>query len=100
MDEVTISILSSNEVPSGNEIVLRCSVKEGTGPITFKFYKENDDRPFHETTLNDTQAFWVEKQASKKQEGQYYCTASNRASHSSSPRSNSLTVRGESRPHQ
>uniref|UniRef100_A0A8C2MLY9 Platelet endothelial cell adhesion molecule n=1 Tax=Cricetulus griseus TaxID=10029 RepID=A0A8C2MLY9_CRIGR len=93
VDEVTISILSSNEVPSGNEIVLRCSVKEGTGPITFKFYKENDDRPFHETTLNDTQAFWVEKQASKKQEGQYYCTASNRASHSSSPRSNSLTVR-------
>ncbi|XP_051035219.1 platelet endothelial cell adhesion molecule isoform X2 [Phodopus roborovskii] len=93
VDEVTISILSSNEVQSGDEIVLRCSVKEGTGPITFKFYKEKDDRPFHETILNDTQAFWIEKQASKKQEGQYYCTASNRASFTTSPQSSILTVR-------
>ncbi|XP_040605888.1 platelet endothelial cell adhesion molecule isoform X3 [Mesocricetus auratus] len=93
VDDVMISILSSNEVRSGDEIVLRCSVKEGTGPITFKFYKENDGRPFHETVLNDTQAFWIEKQASKKQEGQYYCTASNRASLLSSPRSSTLTVR-------
>ncbi|XP_028721031.1 platelet endothelial cell adhesion molecule isoform X2 [Peromyscus leucopus] len=92
--EVTISILSSNEVQSGDDMVLRCSVKEGTGPITFKFFKENEDRPFHEIILNATQAFWIGKQASKEQEGQYYCTASNRASLTlASPRSSSLTVR-------
>lgn len=96
-----ISILSSNEVQSGSEMVLRCSVKEGTGPITFRFYKEGEDRPFHENILNDTQAFWYKKQASKEQEGQYYCTASNRASLvRNSPRSSMLTVRGESRPRQ
>ncbi|XP_036051816.1 platelet endothelial cell adhesion molecule isoform X1 [Onychomys torridus] len=94
VDEVTISILSSNEVQSGDDMVLRCSVKEGTGPITFKFYKEKEDRPFHEIILNATQAFWIGKQASKEQEGQYYCTASNRASLTlASPRSGTLTVR-------
>lgn len=97
MNEVTLSILSSTEVQSGDEMVLRCSVKEGTGPITFQFYKEKDSRPFHETILNETQAFWIEKQASKKQEGRYYCMASNRANFATS---DTLTVRGESRPHQ
>ena len=62
-----ISILSSNEVQSGSEMVLRCSVKEGTSPITFQFYKEKEDRPFHQAVVNDTQAFWHNKQASKKQ---------------------------------
>lgn len=90
VNEVTLSILSSNEVQSGDEMVLRCSVKEGTGPITFKFYKEKENRPFHETILNETQAFWIEKQASKKQEGHYYCMASNRASFATS---SSLMVR-------
>ncbi|XP_034363698.1 platelet endothelial cell adhesion molecule isoform X2 [Arvicanthis niloticus] len=94
VDEVMISILSSNEVQSGSEMVLRCSVKEGTGPITFQFYKEKENRPFHEDTVNDTQAFWFNKQASKEQEGQYYCTASNRASlMRTSQRSSTLTIR-------
>ncbi|XP_052052351.1 platelet endothelial cell adhesion molecule isoform X4 [Apodemus sylvaticus] len=94
VDEVTISILSSNEVQSGSEMVLLCSVKEGTGPITFQFYKEKEDRPFHQDIVNSTQAFWFNKQTSKDQEGQYYCTASNRASlRRLSLRSSTLTVR-------
>lgn len=81
---------------SGTDIVLRCSVNEGTGPITYKFYKENGDRPFFQVTANDTQAFWRKQQASKEQEGQYYCTASNRASFAMrGSQSNTLTVRGE-----
>lgn len=94
VDEVMISILSSNEVQSGSEMVLRCSVKDGTGPITFQFYKEEEDRPFHQEVVNSTQAFWHNKQVSKKQEGQYYCTATNRASiMRTSLRSNILTVK-------
>lgn len=93
VDEVTISILSGNDVQSGDEMVLRCSVKEGTGPVTFQFYKEKEGRPFHEETVNDTQVFWHHEQASKEQEGQYYCTASNRASIVTSLRSGPLTVR-------
>lgn len=94
VDEVTISILSKNEIFSGDEMALLCSVKEGTGPITFQFYKEKEDRPFHNDIVNGTQAFWHNKQTSKEQEGQYYCTASNRASlMRTSLRSNTLTVR-------
>lgn len=93
VDEVTISILSGNDVQSGNEMVLRCSVKEGTGPVTFQFYKEKEGRPFHEETVNDTQVFWHHEQTSKEQEGQYYCTASNRASMVTSLRSSPITVR-------
>lgn len=93
VDEVTISILSGNDVQSGDEMVLRCSVKEGTGPVTFQFYKEKEGRPFHEETVNDTQVFWHHEQASKEQEGQYYCKAYNRASIVTSLRSGPLTVR-------
>uniref|UniRef100_A0ABK0M4S8 Platelet endothelial cell adhesion molecule n=1 Tax=Rattus norvegicus TaxID=10116 RepID=A0ABK0M4S8_RAT len=93
VDEVTISILSGNDVQSGDEMVLRCSVKEGTGPVTFQFYKEKEGRPFHEETVNDTQVFWHHEQTSKEQEGQYYCTAFNRASIVTSLRSGPLTVR-------
>lgn len=94
VDEVTISILSSNEVRSGDEMVLLCSVKEGSFPIMYTFYKEKEDKPFYQIILNSTQAFWHKQQITKEQEGQYYCMASNRAVLTrSSPRSSTLTVR-------
>lgn len=98
MDEVKLSILLNEEVESGKPIVLRCSVNEGSSPITYKFYKEKEGKPFYQVTLNDTHAIWHKPKASKEQEGQYYCTASNRASLSKNVlQSNTLTVRGESR---
>ncbi|XP_073901540.1 platelet endothelial cell adhesion molecule isoform X4 [Castor canadensis] len=94
VDQVKISILSSEEVESGEEIVLRCYVDEGTGPITYSFYKEKEKSPFYQSISNETQAFWHKEQASKKEEGQYYCTASNRASLTQkSTQSNTLTVK-------
>ncbi|XP_048221467.1 platelet endothelial cell adhesion molecule isoform X3 [Perognathus longimembris pacificus] len=94
VDHVRLSILKSEEVESGKEMVLRCSVDEGTGPITYRFYKEKENIPFHQIISNETQAFWRKAQASKEQEGQFYCTASNRASLApKSPQSNTLTVR-------
>ncbi|EPY86433.1 platelet endothelial cell adhesion molecule [Camelus ferus] len=94
VDEVKLSILLHDEVESGKAVVLRCSVNEGSGPITYKFYKEKEGKPFYQTTLNDTQAIWHKAKASKEQEGQYYCTASNRANLSKNVlQSNILTVR-------
>ncbi|VCW50021.1 unnamed protein product [Gulo gulo] len=94
VDEVKLSILLKEDVESGKAVVLRCSVNEASGPITFRFYREKETRPFHETTLNDTQAIWHNSKASKEHEGRYYCTASNRANRvKSSPQSNILTVR-------
>nr|XP_036852729.1 platelet endothelial cell adhesion molecule isoform X1 [Manis javanica]XP_036852731.1 platelet endothelial cell adhesion molecule isoform X2 [Manis javanica]XP_036852732.1 platelet endothelial cell adhesion molecule isoform X3 [Manis javanica] len=94
VDEVTISIFLSEMVESGESFVLQCSVNEGSGPITYRFYREKEGRPFYQITLNDTQAMWHKQHASKEQEGQYYCTASNRANPAKNmPRSNVLTVR-------
>ncbi|XP_028355044.1 platelet endothelial cell adhesion molecule isoform X2 [Physeter macrocephalus] len=99
VDEVKLSILLNEEVESGKPIVLRCSVNEGSSPITYKFYKEKEGKPFHQVTLNDTQAIWHKPKASKEQEGQYYCTASNRANLSKNVlQSNTLTVRAKQMP--
>lgn len=94
VNDVKISILEHNEVESGSQIVLHCTVKEGTGPILFKFYREKENKPFYETVENTTYAVWYKENVGKEQEGQYYCTASNRATVSKfSPRSSSLAVR-------
>ncbi|XP_016060076.1 PREDICTED: platelet endothelial cell adhesion molecule isoform X1 [Miniopterus natalensis] len=92
--EVKLSILNKKKVESGKELVLRCFVNEASGPITYKFYKEKEAKPFHEITSNDTQAFWYKTQASVEEEGQYYCTAANRANPAKNiPQSNVLAVR-------
>ncbi|XP_046283663.1 platelet endothelial cell adhesion molecule isoform X2 [Marmota monax] len=94
VNEVRLSILASQEVESGEEIVLLCAVAEGTGPITYKFYKEMEDKPFYQIVTNETNAYWRKTKVSKEQEGQYYCTASNRASpQRNSPQSNTVAVR-------
>ncbi|KAM9749005.1 platelet endothelial cell adhesion molecule isoform 3-T3 [Dama dama] len=94
VDEAQLSILLKEEVESGKPLVLRCSVKEGSGPITYKFYKGKETKPFYQETSNATQVLWHVPMASKEHEGQYYCTASNRANLSKhvSP-SNTLNVR-------
>ncbi|XP_053766700.1 platelet endothelial cell adhesion molecule isoform X4 [Desmodus rotundus] len=94
VDKVNISVLNDKTVESGKELVLRCFTNKASGPITFKFYREKEVRPFYETISNDTQAFWHKTQASMEQDGQYYCTASNRANPAKTVlRSNVLTVR-------
>ncbi|KAM5310466.1 platelet endothelial cell adhesion molecule isoform 2-T2 [Glossophaga mutica] len=94
VDKVSISILSDKTVESGKELVLRCYTNQASGPITYKFYREKEVRPFYETTSNNTQAIWHKTQVSMEQDGQYYCTASNRANLPQTVlQSNVLTVR-------
>ncbi|XP_021569266.1 platelet endothelial cell adhesion molecule [Carlito syrichta] len=93
VDQVQLSILRS-EVASGEDLVLRCFVNRASRPITYRFHREGAAGPFHQVTLNDTQAFWHKPQASKEQAGEYYCTAFNRANIARSvPQSKTLTVR-------
>lgn len=97
VDEVKLTILLNEEVESGKEVVLRCSVNDASGPITYRFYREKEGSPFYQIISNDTYAIWHKEKASKEHEGQYYCTAFNRANLvKSNPQSNILTVRGES----
>ncbi|KAM8773988.1 platelet endothelial cell adhesion molecule isoform 2-T3 [Rhynchonycteris naso] len=94
VNKVELSVLSKEVVESGKELVLRCSVNKASTPITYKFYREKEVRPFYEVVLNETQGFWLKTQASMEQEGQYYCTASNRANFAKNiPQSNVLAVR-------
>ncbi|XP_042773064.1 platelet endothelial cell adhesion molecule isoform X2 [Panthera leo] len=94
VDEVKLTILLNEEVESGKEVVLRCSVNDASGPITYRFYREKEGSPFYQIISNDTYAMWHKEKASKEHEGQYYCTAFNRANLvKSNPQSNILTVR-------
>ncbi|XP_055431485.1 platelet endothelial cell adhesion molecule isoform X2 [Bubalus kerabau] len=93
VDEAQLIILKK-EVEPGESIELYCSVNEGSIPITYKFYKEKESKPFYQDTINATKIIWHETTASKEHEGQYYCTASNRANLSKHViQSNTLTVR-------
>ncbi|KAM5273367.1 platelet endothelial cell adhesion molecule [Ctenodactylus gundi] len=92
--QVSLAILGGEEVESGKEMVLRCFVSEGTGPITYQFYKDKENKPFYQTTSNKTETFWHKQQSSSEQQGLYRCTASNRASiPRGSVQSNALAVR-------
>lgn len=94
VEEVKLSILQNKMVESGKDIVLLCSVNKASGPITYKFYRDKEVKPFHQNISNETQVIWLKTQASKEHEGQYYCTASNRANPAKNvPRSSTLTVR-------
>ncbi|KAM5213362.1 platelet endothelial cell adhesion molecule isoform 2-T3 [Hipposideros larvatus] len=93
VEDVKLSILQNKMVESGKDIVLLCSVNKASGPITYKFYKGKEVKPFYQYISNETQVIWLKSQASKEHEGQYYCTASNRATSAKNvPRSSTLTV--------
>ncbi|XP_037663890.1 platelet endothelial cell adhesion molecule isoform X2 [Choloepus didactylus] len=94
VDEVQLSIMLGEEVESGKPVVLQCTVKEGSPPISYSFYRANAGKPFYQVTSNYTQEIWHKEEASKEEEGQYYCKASNRANLGRRvPQSNILTVR-------
>ncbi|XP_070250971.1 platelet endothelial cell adhesion molecule isoform X5 [Myotis yumanensis] len=97
--EVNLAILNNKQVESGDDLVLRCFVNKASGPITYKFYREEDVRPFHVKISNETQAMWYKSPAGTEQGGQYYCTASNRANAAKNiPQSNLLTVKAKQMP--
>ncbi|XP_036195859.1 platelet endothelial cell adhesion molecule isoform X5 [Myotis myotis] len=97
--EVKLAILNNKQVESGDDLVLRCFVNKASGPITYKFYREEDVRPFYVKISNETQAMWYKSPAGTEQGGQYYCTASNRANPAKNiPKSNLLTVRAKQMP--
>lgn len=92
--EVKLTILNNKQVESGDDLVLRCFVNKASGPITYKFYREEDVRPFYVKISNETQAMWYKSPAGTEQGGRYYCTASNRANRAKNiPQSSLLTVR-------
>ncbi|XP_053816453.1 platelet endothelial cell adhesion molecule isoform X8 [Vidua chalybeata] len=69
------------EVEVGSDTAFLCSVKEGSWPIDFKFFKKTDHEVLlHEVREYSDRAIWHKKTMKRKDTGTYYCMASNRAS--------------------
>ncbi|XP_058708693.1 platelet endothelial cell adhesion molecule isoform X6 [Poecile atricapillus] len=69
------------EVEVGSDTAFLCSVKEGSLPIDFKFFKKTDREVLlHEVREYSDRTIWHKKTMKRRDTGTYYCMASNRAS--------------------
>ncbi|KAL7860281.1 hypothetical protein AOLI_G00166300 [Acnodon oligacanthus] len=73
--------LSSEDhtVTEGKNVTLFCSVKEGTVPVTFGWYRKGTTQPLFTTRLSGTKGEHVVWSISREHRGTYYCEASNDA---------------------
>ncbi|NXQ20761.1 PECA1 protein, partial [Peucedramus taeniatus] len=79
------------EVEVGSDTAFLCSVKEGSWPIVFKFFKKNDHEVLlHEAKEYSDRTIWHKKTMKRRDTGTYYCMASNRAS--ADVRSHPITI--------
>ncbi|NXX91300.1 PECA1 protein, partial [Centropus bengalensis] len=70
----------NGEVQDGSGTAFLCTVKEGSWPIHFKFFRKTDhDVLLYEKTENADRVLWHKKGMRKQDTGTYYCVASNRA---------------------
>ncbi|NWS12156.1 PECA1 protein, partial [Pachyramphus minor] len=78
--DASLGSVPYGEVEDGSETAFLCSVKEGSWPILFRFFKKTD----HEVLLFEKvehadRAMWHKKTMKRQDTGSYYCVASNRA---------------------
>ncbi|NWI83666.1 PECA1 protein, partial [Dryoscopus gambensis] len=79
--DASLGSLPYGEVEVGSDTAFLCSVKEGSWPIDFKFFKKTDHEVLlHEVRVNSDKTIWHKKTMKRKDTGTYYCMASNRAS--------------------
>ncbi|XP_054249665.1 platelet endothelial cell adhesion molecule isoform X2 [Indicator indicator] len=68
------------EVEDGSETTFLCSVKEGSWPIHFRFFRKSDHEVLmFEKSENADRVMWHKEAMSRQDTGTYYCMASNRA---------------------
>lgn len=67
-----------SELYEGNDLYLICRV-EGTPPVTFKWYRDGEEKPLNTTTSNTVFADYGIPSLSKEHSGKYYCEAVNHA---------------------
>ncbi|XP_063333026.1 platelet endothelial cell adhesion molecule isoform X4 [Pelmatolapia mariae] len=79
LSQMTLAVIpSSLEIPEGKELHFICSVN-GTGPVTFKWYRTGSVVPLQTNTTTETYSSFVIKPVSKNDSDEYYCEASNGA---------------------
>ncbi|KAM7146277.1 platelet endothelial cell adhesion molecule isoform 3-T3 [Macrochelys suwanniensis] len=88
---ISFGSLPHGEVEDGGNINFLCIVGEGSLPINFRIFKENDQKPLFNESKMETRVLWQKESFSKQDAGKYFCEASNRAR--ATVRSNLLTVK-------
>ncbi|XP_078012313.1 Fc receptor-like protein 4 isoform X2 [Phascolarctos cinereus] len=68
---------SGGQVTEGEKLVLICSVAQGTGNITFSWYREGIKARLGEKTRHSLKEKFVLSAVSETDAGKYYCTANN-----------------------
>ncbi|XP_075760014.1 platelet endothelial cell adhesion molecule isoform X5 [Pelodiscus sinensis] len=77
---VSFGSLLYQEAESGGDITFFCSVKEGSLPINFSIFKQNDKKPLFYESKMSTKVIWQMTSLKKQDTGKYFCEVSNRAS--------------------
>uniref|UniRef100_A0A8C0GB30 Platelet and endothelial cell adhesion molecule 1 n=1 Tax=Chelonoidis abingdonii TaxID=106734 RepID=A0A8C0GB30_CHEAB len=88
---ISFGSLPHGEVEDGGDINFLCVVSEGSLPINFTIFKQNEQTPLFYESIMETRVLWQKKSLTKQDAGKYFCEASNRAM--VTERSNLLTVK-------
>lgn len=92
LSQMTLAVIpSSLAILEGEELNFICSVN-GTGPVTFKWYRTGSVVPLQTNTTTETYSNLEIKPVSKNDSDEYYCEASNGAN---KVRSENVNVQGE-----
>uniref|UniRef100_A0A3P8PDH4 Ig-like domain-containing protein n=1 Tax=Astatotilapia calliptera TaxID=8154 RepID=A0A3P8PDH4_ASTCA len=79
LSQMTLAVIpSSLKISEGKELNFICSVN-GTGPVTFKWYRTGSVVPLQTNTTTETYSNLEIKPVSKNDSDEYYCEASNGA---------------------
>lgn len=72
-----MTIPEADNVVEAEEVKFVCSVRKGSLPITFKWYRDDNHRPVHTVTEKKDHATYSLPSASSVHSGTYYCEALN-----------------------
>ncbi|XP_033895285.2 platelet endothelial cell adhesion molecule-like [Acipenser ruthenus] len=78
-------------VSEGENLTLICALADATLPITFQFFRDEEEHPLHSTTTNSTRAIFTKLVGTEHNAG-YSCKASNKAGTSRKSNRVSVTV--------
>uniref|UniRef100_A0A8D0BH44 Platelet endothelial cell adhesion molecule n=1 Tax=Salvator merianae TaxID=96440 RepID=A0A8D0BH44_SALMN len=92
--KINLRKLINEDVEDGKDIALVCDVSSGSFPIKFSFFRENDRKVLYENEEKQKHtAIWHKEGLTTEDEGNYYCTADNKAN--AYVKSNKVFVRGK-----
>ncbi|NXA04505.1 PECA1 protein, partial [Sapayoa aenigma] len=78
--DASLGSVPYGEVEDGSETAFLCSVKEGSWPILFQFFRKTDrDVLLYERSEHADRVLWHKKTMKRQDTGTYFCVASNRA---------------------